>query len=309
VRNPYSLDRTACGSSAGSGAAVAAGLAAFAIGTETDGSVTCPAAINGVVGLKPTVGLVSRTHIVPISPEQDTAGPMTRTVTDAAIMLTAMAGRDKQDPATAEADKRRAKDYAKFLDADGLKGARLGLVMQFTTRPELKAYYQPFIETLRAAGATLVDVTFTPDYSKIADDRTNVLKYEFKTDLNKYLAGRTEDQTRSFISALGRRTVDRAAYIPAVADEFHYGGVLYLNAMTHTNIAELNREGVQKCCAVSAFGLRYVDAALNNAILKRPKAQPLPLTGDLARWSAREGPSMSSALGDLARALRARRWK
>lgn len=127
--------------------------------------------------------------------------------------------------------------------------------------------------------------------------------------LDKYLAGRTEDQVRSFINALGRRAVDRAAYIPTIADELPYGGVLYLNAMTHTNVAELNRKGVEKCCAVSAFGLRYVDAALNNALLKRPKAQSLPLTGDVARWSVREGPSMSSALGDLARALKAGRWK
>jgi amidase len=190
TNNPYFLDQNPCGSSSGSGVAVSANLTAAAVGTETNGSVICPSVTNGIVGIKPTLGLVSRSGIIPIAHTQDTAGPMTRTVTDAAIMLTAMAGRDKQDPATAEADKRRAKDYAKFLDADGLKGARLGLVMQFTTRPELKAYYQPFIETLRAAGATLVDVTFTPDYSKLGDDRTNVLLYEFKTDLNKYLAAR-----------------------------------------------------------------------------------------------------------------------
>lgn len=115
---------------------------------------------------------------------------MARTVTDAAIMLGAMAGRDKSDSATVEADKKAPKDYTKFLDADGLKGARLGLVMQYTTRPELKTYYQPFIDTLRSAGATLIDVTFTPDYSKISAERTDVLLYEFKTDLNKYLAAR-----------------------------------------------------------------------------------------------------------------------
>ena len=115
VKNPYALDRTACGSSAGSGAAVAAGLAAAAIGTETDGSITCPAAMNGLVGLKPTVGLVSRTYIVPISASQDTAGPMTRTVQDAAIVLTAIAGSDPLDPATAEADAHKI-DYAAGLE-------------------------------------------------------------------------------------------------------------------------------------------------------------------------------------------------
>ncbi len=190
TNNPYFLDQNPCGSSSGSGVSVSANLAAAAVGTETNGSIICPALTNGVVGIKPTLGLISRSGIIPIAHTQDTAGPMARTVADAAIMLGAMAGRDKLDPATAEADKKAAKDYTKFLDADGLRGARLGLVMQYTTRPELKSYYQPFIDTLRSAGATLVDVTFAPDYSKIATERTDVLLYEFKTDLNKYLAAR-----------------------------------------------------------------------------------------------------------------------
>ena len=128
TNNPYFLDQNPSGSSSGSGVSVSANLCAAAIGTETNGSIISPAVTNGIVGLKPTVGLVSRSGIIPISHTQDTAGPMTRTVTDAAIMLTAMAGTDKNDPATAEADKKRAKDYTKFLDANGLKGARLGLV-------------------------------------------------------------------------------------------------------------------------------------------------------------------------------------
>ena len=127
VRNPYLLDRTACGSSAGSGAAVSAGLATLAaIGTETDGSVTCPAAANGVVGLKPTLGLVSRTYVVPISPEQDTPGPMTRTVTDAAAMLAAMAGSDPADAWTKDADAHKT-DYLAGLKPDALKGVRIGV--------------------------------------------------------------------------------------------------------------------------------------------------------------------------------------
>jgi amidase len=190
TNNPYFLDQNPCGSSSGSGVAVSANLSAAAVGTETNGSVICPAVTNGVVGIKPTLGLVSRSGIIPIAHTQDTAGPMARTVTDAAIMLGVMAGSDKQDPATAEADKKRSKDYTKFLDADGLKGARLGLVMQFTTRPEVKAYIQPYLETVRNAGATFIDVAFTPDYSKISTERTDVLLYEFKTDLNKYLAAR-----------------------------------------------------------------------------------------------------------------------
>ena len=193
TNNPYFLDQNPCGSSAGSGVSVSANLAAAAVGTETNGSIICPANTNGIVGIKPTLGLISRSGIIPIAHTQDTAGPMARTVTDAAIMLSAMAGSDKADVATAEADKRAAKDYTKFLDPNGLKGARLGLVMQFIqgrTAEQTKAYYQPFIDKLREAGAMLIDFTFTPDYSKISTERTDVLKYEFKTDLNKYLATR-----------------------------------------------------------------------------------------------------------------------
>lgn len=193
TNNPYFLDQNPCGSSSGSGVSVSANLAAAAVGTETNGSVICPAVTNGVVGIKPTLGLVSRSGIIPIAHTQDTAGPMARNVTDAAIMLTAMAGADRNDPATAEAKQHAAKDYTKFLDPDGLKGARLGLVLQYLPRQntdQFKAYYQPFIDALRNAGATLIDVTFAPDYSKLGDDRTSVLEYEFKTDLNKYLAAR-----------------------------------------------------------------------------------------------------------------------
>jgi len=192
TNNPYFLDQNPCGSSSGSGVSVSANLCAAAVGTETNGSIICPSVTNGVVGIKPTVGLVSRTGIIPISHSQDTSGPMTRTVTDAAIMLTAMAGTDKNDPATAEADRRRAKDYTKFLDPRGLKGARLGLVTYPPQRnaDAWHAYYDPFIQKLRDAGAMLVEVKF-PDLGRDAgNDRTSVLEYEFKADLNKYLAAR-----------------------------------------------------------------------------------------------------------------------
>ena len=190
TNNPYFLDQNPCGSSSGSGVSVSANLAAAAIGTETNGSIICPAVSNGVVGLKPTLGLVSRTGIIPIAHTQDTAGPMTRTVADAAIMLSVIAGSDKADAVTLDADRKREKDYTKFLDANGLKGARLGLVMQYTTRPEVKSFYEPLVKALRDSGATLVDVKFAPDYSKLGDDRLSVLEYEFKTDLNRYLAAR-----------------------------------------------------------------------------------------------------------------------
>jgi amidase len=199
TNNPYFLDVNPCGSSSGSGVAVSANLVAGAVGTETNGSIICPAVTNGVVGLKPTVGLVSRSGIIPISHTQDTAGPMTRTVADAAVMLNAMAGTDPSDPATAEADKRRAKDYTKFLDPNGLKGARLGLMTSPPQRPVLleawKAHFEPFINLLREAGATLVEVKF-PDLGQLPPaERTNnlqtvILQYEFKAGVNKYLAGR-----------------------------------------------------------------------------------------------------------------------
>lgn len=188
---PYYLDQNPSGSSSGSGVSVSANLCAVAIGTETNGSIISPAVTNGIVGLKPTVGLVPRNGIIPISHTQDTAGPMTRTVTDAAILLSAIAGTDKGDPATAEADKKKAKDYTKFLDPNGLKGARLGLwLVPPRQNPEpYKAYWQPLLDKLKEAGATIVDVTF-PDYGPTSGDRSNILNYEFKADIAKYLEQR-----------------------------------------------------------------------------------------------------------------------
>src|SRR6476469_9274980 len=156
THNPYALDRNTCGSSSGSGAAVAAGIVRFAIGTETDGSITCPAAINGIVGLKPTVGLVSRTHIVPISHSQDTAGPMTDNVRDAAALLTVIAGSDRADPATAEADRHKT-DYAAHLDATSLKGKRIG-VMRFASGFGTEAPFATALAILRERGAILVEI-------------------------------------------------------------------------------------------------------------------------------------------------------
>jgi amidase len=191
---PYFLDQNPSGSSSGSGVAVSANLIPVAIGSETNGSIISPSLTNGIVGIKPTVGLVSRSGIIPISHSQDTAGPMARNVTDTAIVLTQIAGTDPNDAATAEANMRRAKDYTKFLDSNSLKGARLGLVTFQPQRQPLldawKSYYEPFIQKLRDAGATLVEVKF-PDFGQGAGaDRTSVLEYEFKADIAKYLAGR-----------------------------------------------------------------------------------------------------------------------
>jgi amidase len=197
TRNPYALDRNTCGSSSGSGAAAAASLAAAAIGTETDGSVTCPAAINGLVGLKPTVGLISRTHIVPISHSQDTAGPMTRGVRDAALLLAVMAGSDPADPATAPADLHKT-DYLAGLKPDALRGVRVG-VLRFAAgfHPETDLVFNKALATLEAAGATLVEIEKFPHEQNIGKLENLILLNELKADLNAYLATTAPDQVPS----------------------------------------------------------------------------------------------------------------
>ncbi len=186
THNPWALDRDACGSSSGSGAAVAAGLVEFAIGTETDGSVTCPSSINGIVGMKPTVGLVSRTYIVPISHSQDTAGPMTNSVLHAAELLTVIAGSDPADPATRDADKHKT-DYAAHLDAGSLKGKRIG-VMRFASTEQLDPAFKTALAILRQQGATLVEIKKF-DEKGLGRNENSVLMTELKADMAKYLKG------------------------------------------------------------------------------------------------------------------------
>jgi amidase len=185
TRNPYALDRNPCGSSSGSGAAVAAGLVDYAIGTETNGSISCPASVNGIVGMKPSVGLVSRTHIVPISVTQDTAGPMTRTVRQAAELLTVIAGTDPADPTTAEADRLKV-DYSAALDAGALKGKRLGL-MRFASGFGTDPALDKAVLVLRAYGAEIVEIKELGG-SKVGPKQLEVLLPELKAGLNAYLA-------------------------------------------------------------------------------------------------------------------------
>lgn len=203
VRNPYALDRTACGSSSGSGAAVAASFAAAAVGTETDGSIVCPSAMNGLVGMKPSIGLVSRTHVVPISHSQDTPGPMARSVRDVAVMLSAMVGADPADLATAAAVPR---DFAAGLSAQALSGMRIAV-----RRPDMPravaARFDAALQVLRDAGAILVPVT-EPRMDGIGEAELVVLLTELKADLNAYLAStppavtaRTLDQVIAFNAA------------------------------------------------------------------------------------------------------------
>ena len=189
TRNPYALDRNTSGSSSGSGASMAASLAALAVGTETDGSITSPASVAALVGIKPTVGLVSRAGIIPIAHSQDTAGPMARCVADAAVMLTAMAGSDTRDPASELADQKKL-DYTGFLNRDGLKGKRMGVVRAqlASSSDRVAAVIEAQLEVLKAQGATLVDVAEVPNTNKYGDSELTVLLYELKADMAAYLA-------------------------------------------------------------------------------------------------------------------------
>jgi len=247
VKNPYVLDRGACGSSAGTGAAIAASLAAAGVGTETDGSVTCPSSINGLVGLKPTVGLVSRTHIVPISHTQDTAGPMARSVEDVALLLTAMAGSDPADPATREADAHRA-DYATAMRHADLKGKRLGVLTYATGfSAAVDASFAQAVALLKAQGAEIVEIKDYKPPADLGEKEFLVLGTELKADLNSYLAStppsvktRTLADVITFNAAHPRETVlfgqetfelaqqakglDDPAYLAARADAHRMAG-------------------------------------------------------------------------------------
>ena len=209
---PYILDHNPCGSSAGSGAAVAANLCTVAVGTETDGSVTCPASVNGIVGLKPTVGLVSRSGIIPISSTQDTAGPMGRTVKDVAILLGAMTGADAADAITKESEDKTYTDYTKFLDANGLKGKRIGI----DKKPQgdnqyMHALIKKTVDLLKQQGAEIIEIEYFDKISKLGDAEFDVMKYEFKDGLNKYLATtNAKVKTLTEVIAFNKTNEDKA---------------------------------------------------------------------------------------------------
>jgi amidase len=190
VKNPYVLDRNPCGSSSGTGAAIAANLAAVGVGTETDGSIVCPSGANALVGIKPTIGLVSRTGIVPIAHSQDTAGPMTRTVADAALLLAALSGVDAKDGATTAGRGKGSADYRSALKGDGLKGARIGVARKryFGYSPATDTVIDAAIADLKAQGAVIIDPADIPTGAKLDACELEVLLYEFKADLNAYLA-------------------------------------------------------------------------------------------------------------------------
>jgi amidase len=199
VHNPYVLDRSPCGSSSGSAVAVAANLAAVAIGTETDGSILCPSSANGIVGIKPTLGLVSRAGVVPIAHSQDTVGPMARTVTDAAILLTAIVGVDADDSSTLSSRGRSHKDYTKFLDPDGLEGARIGVPREvyFGYSEKADEVAENAIKRMRRLGAEIVDPANIPTAKLMGEGEFEVLLHEFKADLEVYLKGLATSKVRS----------------------------------------------------------------------------------------------------------------
>jgi amidase len=215
TRNPYALDRNPCGSSSGTGAAVSANLCVAGVGTETDGSVVCPSSSNGLAGLKPTVGLVSRSGIVPISHSQDTAGPMARTVRDVAILLGAMAGADAEDSATADSRDKLFPDYTKFLDPAGLKGARLGVVRKyFGFNDAVDQLMDTLLGEMKRAGAEIVDPADIPTIGKFDDSELMVFYYELKADLAAYLARRGSSSVKSLKDVIEFNELNRGREMP-----------------------------------------------------------------------------------------------
>src|SRR5712692_1116543 len=220
TKNPYALDRNPCGSSSGSGVAVAANLCSLTIGTETDGSVVCPASANGIVGIKPTLGLLSRSGIIPIAHSQDTAGPMARTVRDAAILLNALAGPDPRDAATAEGKGKIEADYTRFLDPNGLRGARIGVARKyFGFSDSVDDLMSSIMEEMKRQGAILVDPADLESHGKFDDTEFTVLLYELKTDLTTYLAGRPDAHVHSLKDIIEFNERNKSEEMPYFAQD------------------------------------------------------------------------------------------
>jgi amidase len=222
TKNPYALDRNACGSSSGSGAAVAANLCTLAVGTETDGSVVCPSSLCGLVGIKPTLGLVSRSGIIPIAHSQDTAGPMARTVRDAAILLSALGGVDASDKATADSAGKAAPDYTRFLDPNGLKGARIGVARKYFGFNDLvDNLMEEALKEMKGQGAEIIDPADLPSHGKFGDTEFTVLLYELKADMNAYLATRPDAQVHTLQDLIEFNNQNAAKEMPYFGqDEF-----------------------------------------------------------------------------------------
>ena len=251
TKNPYVLDRNPCGSSSGTGAAIAASLAAVGVGSETDGSVVCPSSMCGIVGIKPTLGLISRAGIIPIAHSQDTAGPMARTVWEAALLLGVLTGVDPNDPATQASDGKAFPDYTRFCDPTGLRGARLGIARQyFNIGPAVTALMEQSIALMKQAGAIIVDPVNFSTYEGWRDTETTVLLYEFKADLNTYLAHRGAS-VKSLADCIAFNQANRSTEMPYFEQELmqqaQAKGPLtdkaYLDALAH-NLKLSRTEGI-----------------------------------------------------------------
>jgi amidase len=255
TRNAYAPERNPCGSSSGSGVAVAAGLAVVAVGTETDGSVVCPSSLNGIVGIKPTVGLVSRSGIIPISISQDTAGPMARTVADAATLLSVMGGIDAKDQATAQLKGHRVTDFTAALQPGALRGARIGVARNLAGFHEgVDAVFDQAVARLAAAGAVVVDPANLALSDEAGDSELVVLLYEFKDGLNRYLAGRP-GAPRTLAEVIGFNERERALEMP------YFGQELFLQAEAKGPLTDKAYRQARKI-SLDAAGRNGIDAVL-----------------------------------------------
>jgi amidase len=280
-RNPYALDRNPCGSSSGSGVAVAANLAPLAVGTETDGSIVCPATNCGIVGIKPTVGLVSRAGIIPISHTQDTAGPMARSVADAAALLTALAGEDGRDPATANG-RGKAKDYTRSLDPTGLRGARIGVARNMAGfHPDTDRLFDAAIADMKRLGAEIVDPADVPGVQELGDPEFEVLLYEFKAGLEAYLAGLGKGaRVKTIAELIAFNEANRAREMP------WFGQEILIKARDKGPLTTpAYREALDKCARLArAEGLDGVFESHRLDALVAPTGAPAwvidPVSGD-----------------------------
>ena len=274
AKNPYVLDRNPCGSSSGSGGAVSANLSTLAVGTETDGSIVCPSSANGVVGIKPTLGLISRAGIIPIAHSQDTAGPMTRTVRDAAILLGVLSGVDPRDSATSASNRPGTIDYATFLDANGLRGARIGVARAkfFGYSDVTDKLINDAIDVMKRQGAVIVDPADIATAGKFDDTEFDVLLYEFKTDLNAYLASLGP---RAPVKSLA----DIIAYNDAHKDQEmpYFGQEIMIQAQAKGPLTEK----------------KYLDALAND--IKQSRADGIDATMDKYKLDAIVAPTGSPA--------------
>src|SRR5450432_2902424 len=257
TKNPYALDRNPCGSSSGSGAATSASLGTVAVGSETDGSIVCPSSANGIVGIKPTLGLISRSGIIPIAHSQDTAGPMARTVRDAALLLGALAGSDPRDAATADADSKMQTDYTQFLEPNGLHGARIGVARKyFGFSDAVDALMNASIDAMKSSGAVIVDPADLETHGKFDDTELLVLMYELKADLDAYLASHPDAQVHSLADVIAFNEKNKDKEMP------YFGQDLFLKAQEKGPLTE--KEYIAALAANHAFAREQgIDALMD----------------------------------------------